>query len=181
MQLAVETLQRQRRDNRPVRLFVSQSPRTLTRDGYADWVVELLAAHDIEGAALVVDVRQEDALIHALSLQEFCMAMVPAGIQLCLSQYETGDEADALLAQLPLGYVRLAAHYSSQLDETSVRDQMRAAIERAHRLGLQVIGQQVEDPQAAATLWMSGVDYIQGNLVQRAAGKLDFDFQHSVL
>jgi EAL domain-containing protein (putative c-di-GMP-specific phosphodiesterase class I)/CheY-like chemotaxis protein len=181
MQLAVETLQRQRRDNRPVRLFVSQSPRTLTRDGYADWVVELLAAHDVEGAGLVVDVRQEDALIHALSLQEFCTAMVPAGIQLCLSQYEAGDEADALLAQLPLGFVRLAARYSSQLDETTVRDQMRAAIERAHRLGLQVIGQQVEDPQAAATLWMSGVDYIQGNLVQRAAGKLDFDFHHSVL
>lgn len=58
---------------------------------------------------------------------------------------------------------------------------MREAIEHAHRLGLQVIGQQVEDPQAAATLWMSGVDFIQGNLVQRAAGGLDFDFQHSVL
>ena len=56
-----------------------------------------------------------------------------------------------------------------------------AAIERAHRLGLQVIGQQVEDPQAAATLWISGVDYIQGNLVQHAAGGLDFDFQNSVL
>jgi EAL domain-containing protein (putative c-di-GMP-specific phosphodiesterase class I)/CheY-like chemotaxis protein len=181
LQLAVETLQRQRRDNRPVRLFVSQSPRTLTRDGYGDWIVELLAAYDIEGASLVVDVRQEDALIHALSLQEFCTAMVPAGIQLCLGQYESGDEADALLAQLPLGFVRLAARYSTRLDETALRDQMRAAIEHAHRLGLQVIGQQVEDPQAAATLWMSGVDYIQGNLVQRAAGELDFDFQHSVL
>ncbi len=181
LQEAVETLQRQRRDKCPVRLFVSQSPRTLSRDGYADWVVELLAAHDVEGAALVIDVRQQDALIHALSLQEFCSAMVPAGIQLCLSHYEAGDEADALLAQLPLGFVRLAARYSTQLDVTAVRDAMRAAIERAHRLGLQVIGQQVEDPQAAATLWMSGVDYIQGNLVQGAAGKLDFDFQHSVL
>lgn len=181
LQLAVETLQRQRRDKRPVRLFVSQSPRTLAREGYGDWMVELLAAHDVEDAALVVDVRQEDALIHALSLKEFCTAMVPAGIQLCLSQYQAGDEADALLAQLPLGFVRLAARYSTRLDETDVRDEMRAAIEHAHRLGLQVIGQQVEDPQAAATLWMSGVDYIQGNLVQRAAGELDFDFQHSVL
>ena len=107
--------------------------------------------------------------------------MVPAGIQLCLSQYRAGDEADALLAQLPLGFVRLASRYSTRLDDGPIRDEMRAAIERAHRLGLQVIGQQVEDPQAAATLWMSGVDYIQGNLVQRAAGELDFDFQHSVL
>jgi len=107
--------------------------------------------------------------------------MVPAGVQLCLSQYQSSDEADALLAQLPLGFVRLSARYATRLDDTGVRDEMRAAIERAHRLGLQVIGQQVEDPQAAATLWMSGVDYIQGNLVQGAAVGLDFDFNHSVL
>ena len=54
-------------------------------------------------------------------------------------------------------------------------------IDRAHRLGLQVIGPQVEDAQGAATLWMSGIDFIQGNLVQPALGELDFDFQHSVL
>ena len=58
---------------------------------------------------------------------------------------------------------------------------MRVSIDRAHRLGLQVVGHRVEDPQAAATLWMSGIDYIQGNLVQQAAGELDFDFQHAVL
>ena len=102
-------------------------------------------------------------------------------MQLCLSQYSSNADADALITRLPLGFVRLATRYSSKLDDSVVRDQMRAAIERAHRLGLQVIGQHVEDPQAAATLWMSGVDYIQGNLVQHAAGGLDFDFQHSVL
>jgi EAL domain-containing protein (putative c-di-GMP-specific phosphodiesterase class I) len=39
----------------------------------------------------------------------------------------------------------------------------------------------VEDAQAAATLWMSGIDYIQGNLVQQAARELEFDFQAAVL
>jgi EAL domain-containing protein (putative c-di-GMP-specific phosphodiesterase class I) len=178
---AIEVLQGRRLESRPVRLFVSQSPRTLAREGYADWLVETLASHEVDGACLVVDVRQDDAIVHAVALKEFCAAMVPAGIQLCLGQYEAGREADALLAQLPLGFVRLAARYSSRLGEIAVRDEMRAAIERAHRLGLQVIGQHVEDPQAAATLWMSGVDYIQGNLVQQAADGLEFDFHNAVL
>ena len=117
----------------------------------------------------------------ALSLQEFCREMVAGGVQLCLSQYSYGPEANALLGQLPLGYVRLAARYSSQLHEPAVRDEMRSAIDHAHRLGLQVIGQQVEDAQSAATLWMTGVDFIQGNLVQRPAGELEFDFHNSVL
>ena len=181
LQLAITTLRQRSGENRPVRLFVTQSPRSLTRDGYAAGLLESLAGTGIDGPSLVIDVRQDDALVHAVTLQEFCNAMVPAGVQLCLSQYSSGSDSDALIAQLPLGFVRLAARYSNKLDDGAVRDEMRAAIERAHRLGLQVIGQQVEDPQAAATLWMSGVDYIQGNLVQHAAGGLDFDFQHSVL
>ena len=177
----IGVLQQRNHDNSPVRLFVTQSSRTLGSEGYADRVIEMLASHDVAGASLVIDVRLDDALIHALALKEFCTAMVPAGIQLCLSQYQAGSESDVLLAQLPLGFVRLAGLYSARLGEPAIRDEMRAAIERAHRLGLQVIGQQVEDPQSAATLWMSGVDFIQGNLVQRAAGGMDFDFQHSVL
>ena len=181
LELAIAILDERTKDNRPVRLFVSQSARTLVREGYAATLLDMLSGTRIDGPSLVVDVRQDDALVHAVALQEFCSAMVPAGVQLCLSQYSAGPEPDALLARMPLGFVRLAARYSSQLGDGAVRDEMRAAIERAHRLGLQVIGQQVEDPQAAATLWISGVDYIQGNLVQHAAGGLDFDFQNSVL
>ncbi|MFL6585934.1 MAG: EAL domain-containing protein [Luteimonas sp.] len=181
IELAIATLIERQRVASPMRLFVSQSSRSLIQGGYADWLLQQIELSGVPGASLVIDVRQDDALIHALSLQDFCARMVPAGVQLCLGQYSASDEADALLAQLPLGFVRLAARYSRQLDEPRVRDEMRVAVERAHRLGLQVIGQQVEDPQAAATLWMSGIDFIQGNLVQRVANVLDFDFHHSVL
>lgn len=181
IELALATLVERGKRGGAMRLFVSQSSRSLIEPGYADWLLQQIAASGINGASLVIDVRQDDALIHALSLQEFCAQMVPAGVQLCLGQYAASEEADALLTQLPLGFVRLAGRYSRQLDEPKVRDEMRGAVERAHRLGLQVIGQQVEDPQAAATLWMSGIDYIQGNLVQRVADALDFDFHHSVL
>ena len=181
LEIAIGALRRQQQENRALRLFVTQSPSTLSHQGHAQWLLQSLAEAGVDGACLVVDVRQEDALVHALSLQEFCREMVAAGVQLCLSQYRFGPEANALLGQLPLGYVRLAARYSSQLHEPAVRDEMRSAIDHAHRAGLQVIGQQVEDAQSAATLWMTGVDFIQGNLVQRPAGELEFDFNNSVL
>ncbi len=82
---------------------------------------------------------------------------------------------------MPLGYLRLSSRYSEAQAPPALRDEMRGVIDRAHRLGLQVIGHQIEDPQAAATLWMSGIDYIQGNLVQVASEDLEFDFQSAVL
>ena len=178
---ALDVMHQRHSQSRPVRLFVPQSPRTLARDGYAEWLTQAIVARGLAGPSLVIDLRLGDALIHSVTLRQFCEQMVPVGVQFCLSQYEHGPDSDALLAQLPLGYVRLSARYANGQSDGPLRDEMRVAIERAHRLGLQVIGHRVEDPQAAATLWMGGIDFIQGNLVQQAVSELDFDFQHAVL
>jgi len=174
-------LQRRRAESRPLRLFVSQSPRTLAQDSYGAWLIAALETASIDGTSLVIDLRLEDALVHSMLLRQFCEQLVPAGVQFCLSQYRHGGDAEALLQQLPLGYLRLSSDYARQPLSPALRDEMREAIERAHRLGLQVIGQRVEDPQAAAALWMGGIDFIQGNLVQGAEHQPDFDFQHATL
>ena len=171
----------EQRGTKSARLFVPQAARSLGQDGYADWLLTSLNDLGIEGKQLVVDVRLGDALVHSVLLREFCQRMVSAGVRLCLSQYQTNAEADALLSQLPLSYVRLSPHYTGKIEQQAIQDEMRLVIERAHLLGLQVIGQHVEDPQTAATLWLSGIDFIQGDLVQRAADAMDFDFQHSLL
>ena len=171
----------EQRGTKSARLFVPQAARSLGQDGYAQWLLASMADLGIEGKQLVVDVRLADALVHSVLLREFCQRMVGAGVRLCLGQYQSNAEADALLSQLPLSYVRLSPYYTGKIDQQSVQDEMRLVIERAHLLGLQVIGQHVEDPQTAATLWLSGIDFIQGDLVQRAADAMDFDFQHSLL
>ena len=163
------------------RMFVPQSARTLGQEGYARWVLDTVNAAGIEGHLLVIDVRLGEAIVHTVLLRDFCQQMMAAGVRLCLSQFQTNPEADALLAQLPLSYVRLSPHYAAKIDQQTVQDEMKLVIERAHLLGLQVIGQHVEDPQTAATLWLSGIDFIQGDLVQRANQSMDFDFQHSLL
>ncbi|KAB7762006.1 EAL domain-containing protein, partial [Xanthomonas maliensis] len=165
----------------PLRLFVSQSPRTLARDAFADWLLQALNERGVAGPSLIVDLRLEDALIHAVTVQQFCAKLMPAGVQFCLSQFEPGDEANALLAQLPLGFVRMANRFADAHGNAGIRDELRGVIELAHQRGLQIIGQRIEDPQAAAAMWMSGVDFIQGNLVQTVGKELDFDFSHSVL
>ncbi|MEO6226780.1 MAG: EAL domain-containing protein [Thermomonas sp.] len=181
MQQSLAMMQRRRAESRPIRLFVSQSPRTLSQDTNAEWLAEALQHAGIDGTSLVIDLRLEDALVHSIMLRQFCEQMVPAGVQFCLSQYRQGTDADVLLQQLPLGYVRLSAEFAKNPLPAGLRDEMRTIIDRAHRLGLQVIGQAVEDPQAAAALWMGGIDFIQGNLVQRAEHALDFDFRHATL
>ena len=168
-------------EQRPMRLFVTQSPLTLADSSQAEWLKAELTDGEVPGASLVIELRMEDASIHAATVRQFCDSLVSLGVQFCLSQFELNAETERLLEQLPLGFVKLARKYSAGIHTQSTRDELKTLIDRAHRRGLEVIGTGVEDPQAAATLWMSGIDFIQGNLVQEADSGLDFDFQQAVL
>ncbi|ODU50335.1 MAG: hypothetical protein ABS98_08625 [Lysobacteraceae bacterium SCN 69-48] len=181
MEHALALLQKRRAESRPMRLFVSQSPSTLAQDSYVGWLLQALERHNVDPSSLVIDLRLDDAVVHVVLLHQFCEQLVPAGVQFCLSQFRRGEDANQLLQELPLGYLRLSADFARQPLPPELHDEMRDVIERAHRLGLQVIGQAVEDPQAAAALWVGGIDFIQGNLVQRPEQALDFDFRSATL
>ena len=181
MEQSLALMKQRRAESRPVRLFVSQTPRTLGQDNNAEWLTESLERAGVDGTSLVIDLRLDEALMHSMLLRQFCEQMVPTGVQFCLSQYRHGTDADVLLQQLPLGFVRLSAAFANSQLPDALRDEMREVIERAHGLGLHVIGQAVEDPQAAAALWMGGIDFMQGNLVKRAEHALNFDFKHAIL
>lgn len=181
MEHALELLQKRRAESRPVRLFVSQSPRTLAQDSYVSWLQDALDRYNVDGPSLVIDLRLDDAVVHVVLLHQICEQLVPAGVQFCLSQFRSTEDANQLLQDLPLGFLRLSAEFAQHPLPRELQDEMRVTIERAHRLNLQVIGQAVEDPQAAAALWVGGIDFIQGNLVQRPDQALDFDFRSATL
>ena len=174
-------LHRRRAENRPMRLFLSQSSRTLAQEDFADGFLEALAAAGVPGDALVIDIRLEDALVHGLLLEQACPQLHDVGVRFCLSQFRQGVDADALLQRLPLSYVRLDVAFAVNALDEAMREELATIVEAAHALGIEVIGQAVEDPQAAAALWTGGVDFLQGNLVHEAEQALDYDFRSGAL
>jgi diguanylate cyclase (GGDEF)-like protein len=178
---SVRVLEQRRAEHRPVRLFVSQSASSLVAAGQAAWLTAQLQARRIEGQSLVIELSLDDISARIEAVKEFCAELVPLGVRFCLSRFESGMEGDSVLEQLPVDYVKLATRYLAASHTPMLRDELRIIVDRAHRRGLSVIAQRVEDAQAAATLWMSGIDYIQGNLVQLAERDLEFDFQTAVL
>jgi diguanylate cyclase (GGDEF)-like protein len=178
---ALRTIETRRAQGAPVRLFVNQACSSLAAPDHADWLLAQLRARRIDGQSLVIELtfeKTEGAIEAELA---FCQALMPAGVQFCLSRFEAGTDGDSVLEQLPVGFIKLAPRYLGAVQTQSLRDELRVLIDRAHRRGLLVIAQRVEDAQSAATLWMSGIDFIQGNLVQQAGRDLAFDFHAAVL
>jgi EAL domain-containing protein (putative c-di-GMP-specific phosphodiesterase class I)/DNA-binding response OmpR family regulator len=181
MQQALKLIKDRLAESQLLRLYVAQSPLTLGSPDQSEWLKAEIARAGVPGSSLVVEIRLEDAAVHAATVRQFCDAMVSNSVQFCLSQFEAGPEAEELVYQLPLGYVKLARKYTAGTQTPVLRDELKTVIANAHRRGLLVIGHGVEDAQAAATLWMSGIDFIQGNLVQQADQDMNFDFNQAVL
>ena len=178
---ALRVIEQRHAEHRPVRLFVSQSPQTLGMRDQGDWLAGQVEARKLPNGTLILELRADEVGGQLASVHAFCAAMVPHGVQFCLSNFELDAEREQLLEQLPVDFVKLAPKYLRAADAQAVRDELRSAVDAAHRRGIEVIAQRVEDAQAAATLWMSGIDFIQGNLVQQAGRALEFDFQAAVL
>lgn len=181
IQTALKAITRREQDGRRIRLFVTQAGTSLASTGQADWLREVMAQAPVGHGSLVVDIRLDDALMNAEVVRRFCESVSGSGVQFCLSQFHIGTDGASLMEALPLSYVKLAPKYLAAGVTQAMRDELKVLIDQAHRRNVQVIGHRVEDAQAAATLWMSGIDFIQGNLVQQVGSELDFDFQSAVL
>ena len=178
---ALRSIELRRNNGQPVRLFVNQAASTLAAPGHAEWIASQLRARNLPGTELVLELTLDEIESHTAAIVAFCETLIPSGVKFCLSRYENSAIGESVLEMLPVDFVKLAPKYLMALNLPGTRDELRKIVESAHRRGLLVIAQRVEDAQSAATLWMSGIDFIQGNLVQQAGRELNFDFQSAVL
>jgi len=178
---ALAVIARRQREAHPVRLFVSQAGQSICTADHADWIVSQLGEAGVASDLLCIELPLSELEEQQEAALRFCRTLVSAGVHLCLSQFESGMAGDSLLEALPVDFLKLSPRYLSAAAAQSVRDELMTTIERAHLRNISVVAHRVEDAQSAATLWIVGVDYLQGNMVQQAGSALDFDFQTAVL
>jgi EAL domain-containing protein (putative c-di-GMP-specific phosphodiesterase class I)/PleD family two-component response regulator len=168
------------RTGRAPRLFLSQSLASVREAGRVDWMREVLEKSDVRGDSVSLEVTAANAASATEDLARFAAAIKPLGLTLTLSGFEGGAEGEALIHALAVDFVKLSPRYV-RVDDDAVRTELRELVAAAHERNMQVIAPRVEDARGAAALWSAGVDFIQGNFVQRAGHDLAFDFHASVM
>jgi EAL domain-containing protein (putative c-di-GMP-specific phosphodiesterase class I)/DNA-binding response OmpR family regulator len=166
------------RDGRNLRLFVSQSARSVRDPGLVEWMRGALESHRVPASHISLEMRMLDAADALPEHAAFARSMKELGVSLTLSGLEAGAQGTAMLLNLPVDYVKLAPRYTGDADE-SLRSELRELVKLCHDSGRRVIAPRVEEARVAASLWASGIDLIQGNFVQQATLETNFDFQTS--
>ncbi|HVV96060.1 MAG TPA: EAL domain-containing protein [Rhodanobacteraceae bacterium] len=162
------------------RLFLSQSLASVRDPDLIPWMRELLERRGAAGDSISIEMTVANASAATDDVARYAEAIRALGLSLTLSGYEAGGPGEALLDALKIDFIKLSPRYV-RIDDENIRAELRELVATAHERGMQVIAPRVEDARGAAALWTAGVDFIQGNFVQRAGRDLAFDFHAAVM
>ncbi len=158
-----------RQNGRPdLRVAVNLSARQLARPNLGEFIENLLREHDLPGAALDLELTETALFGSGDATPATLMHLREMGIRLLVDDFGTGYSSLAYLRRFAVDVIKIDRVFIAGLghdrtDETLVR----ALIEMAHALNIEVVAEGVETDAQRNCLQSLGCDAIQGYLLSR--------------
>ncbi|MEJ2403501.1 MAG: EAL domain-containing protein, partial [Candidatus Thiodiazotropha sp.] len=157
-------------------LFVSQSINLLDNMERLSWLSKKHSAGHLFKNTLTFEFNIHE-VGRNLKTAKICFEMLnKLSISCLLTRVTMTPETEQIIHHLPIRFIKLDYSLLNNPGED-----VQQLIELAHSRNIKAIAPQVEDPRSLAVLWSSGIDYVQGNFVQRPESNLIYDFNESVL
>lgn len=148
-----------------VRIALNITAADLGDAGFVARFAALLAKHKLPASRFTLELTEQAMLASPDSAADQLATLRTLGCRIAVDDFGTGYSSLALLAQLPLDYLKIDGGFVRAMD-VSERDRIvvRAIAELARALGLAVIAEGVETEAQRAMLADLSVDYWQGFL-----------------
>jgi EAL domain-containing protein (putative c-di-GMP-specific phosphodiesterase class I) len=150
------------------RVSVNVSAQTLDDAAFAGFLARELSASRVETDRLLFEVDETDALKRAAAAAGFASAVGNLGCGLIVDGLGQGGDFIEPLKMPNLTYIKLCSRLTRQLSAAApLNEELRALLQVAAGMGIQVIAECVEDPGTLAALHKQGVAFAQGFGVYR--------------
>jgi diguanylate cyclase (GGDEF)-like protein len=148
-----------------LRIAVNVTAADLAARDFADRLVAMVADREIDTARLTIELTESAMMADPAAAITQLAALRAAGFRTAIDDFGTGYSSLALLQQLPLDYLKIDSGLSREIGG-SERDRIvvRAVIDLALALGLDVVAEGVESEAQLASLVDQGCRYYQGFL-----------------
>jgi EAL domain-containing protein (putative c-di-GMP-specific phosphodiesterase class I)/CHASE2 domain-containing sensor protein len=147
---------------------VNISAKLLSDATFNATVEEILAASAVPTASLIFEVTESAAMSDPASAISALNRYRELGVAVSMDDYGTGQSTLTYIRQLPLSELKIDRSFV-QHAHRNVNDAVlvRSTIELAHKLGLKVVAEGVEDLECLTFLRSCGCDLAQGYLIAR--------------
>lgn len=129
---------------------------------------ETLAQHGVDARDLTCEITESVAMDDAEATERTLRRLAALGLALSIDDFGTGYSSLAYLRRLPVSQLKIDRSFVQDLESSAdARAIVKAVIDLAHALGLQVVAEGVETEGQAAVLRGKRCDKLQGFLFAR--------------
>jgi diguanylate cyclase (GGDEF)-like protein len=130
---------------------------------FPDEVATVLEAHELPADALTIEVTESSILADPERVGVVLANLRELGVKIALDDFGTGYSSLTHLRRLPIDLVKIDRSFVFHMcDQPADAAIVHATIELAHRLGLHVVAEGVEDDQSWEAIRELGGERIQG-------------------
>lgn len=165
---AIRQMGEWRRAGLDVELAVNLSAPDILDPDLGDEILQMLRTHRVESTALLLEIT-ESAVMHDPQLAARNMQLLRiAGVRFAIDDFGTGHSSLSQLSLLPVDELKIDRSFVKDARAgTDAATIITSTIELAHSMGLRVVAEGVEEPEAWNLLRHLGCDYAQGYLISR--------------
>lgn len=147
---------------------VNLSARNLADANLPTALDELIAAGQVDAGDVTLEITESAVITNTKRAIDTLEALRSRGFKVSLDDFGTGQASLQLLRQLPVTEVKIDRQFvqGMLLDEDDMSI-VRAVIDLARRLGLDVVAEGVQDAETYETLFQLGCNLVQGYYVSR--------------
>jgi predicted signal transduction protein with EAL and GGDEF domain len=154
---------RWRREGRRLRVAVNLSTRSLMDLELPELVERLLERAGVPATDLILEITESNVLGEHGRAADIIDRLRLLGVELSIDDFGTGHSSLTYLKHLPVSEVKIDRSFvSNMVNDSSDAAIVASTIGLAHRLGLRVVAEGVEDADTVAALESLGCDQVQG-------------------
>lgn len=171
---AIQVIGEQRRAGHNISLFVNLSEDTFRNPNIILWICDCLREFDVRGNWLTFQFQEELVAGNLASIGKLVETLKKIKCRVAVNRFGSIERPELLLQGLKLDYVLLQSGFAQELaDDPAKQQQLIALATLAREFNVKSIVTGVEDARALTVLWTAGVDYVQGNFLQRPSSTLE--------
>jgi diguanylate cyclase (GGDEF)-like protein/PAS domain S-box-containing protein len=174
---AIKAVSEKRRAGLPAVLFVKLSGASLKDEKLLPWLRDILKMAHAVPDSLVLSVSEGIAANNLKALKVLLAGLKQLHVRLALDHFGMAANFTNLLKHCDAEFLKLDPSIVSKLgSDNETHDRIKELTELAAAYNKKVIANAVEDPHTLATIYSTGIDYIQGYFLQEPTSTMEYDF-----
>ena len=174
---AVKAMGRHRRGGHKLNFFINLAEDAFQDSGIIVWICDCLRELDVRGSWLTFVFQEElveGSLGGAGNLSKLIEALKKIKCRVAVNRFGATAHPQALFQGIPLDFVLLQPDFARGLaDDRDKQHRLLSLANLAREYNVKSVVTGVEDARALTILWTAGVDYVQGNFLQRPSPTLE--------